>query len=138
MNLLGSFFTNKIVIIGLLVLSIGGFIYYKFDQLQDEIVTLNATIGTKESKITDLTKDVTIKELTINTHVATIKTLAEDIIKQNEAIELAKVDSIELNKKITELKSVKPSIQYIKKSNDDCSIIKNNLKVIKGLKYEDL
>ena len=138
MNLLGSFFTNKIVIIGLLVLSIGGFIYYKFDQLQDEIVTLNTTITTKESKITDLTKDVTIKELTINTHVATIKTLAEDIIKQNEAIELAKVDSVQLNKKIEELKNVKPSIQYIKKSNDDCTIIKNNLKVIIGLKYEDL
>ena len=62
----------------------------------------------------------------------------EDIIKQNEAIELAKMDSITLNKKIEELKNVKPSIRYIKKSNDDCTIIKNNLKVIKGLKYEDL
>ena len=60
------------------------------------------------------------------------------IIKQNEAIELAKMDSITLNKKIEELKNVKPSIRYIKKSNDDCTIIKNNLKVIKGLKYEDL
>ena len=138
MNLLGSFFSNKIVIIGLLVLSIGGFIYYKFDQLQDEIVTLNATITTKENKIIDLNKDVTIKEITINTHVATIKTLTEDIIKQNKALELAKVNSIELNKKIVELKNVKPSIKYIKKSDDDCTIIKNNLKVIKGLKYEDL
>lgn len=145
MIFLKGLLTNRIFIIGILVLVVLGFVYKKYTDLIDEIGDLNKVITVRDNTI--LEKDKTIKSrddsivicnLTSNSLRHELSVLIDKTKVQQTAISNLEIDSKGLKDKIEVLKNTKPSIKYIKSSNGKCEDIKDNLKKIKEIKYENL
>lgn len=129
----------KSAIVGVVLISVIGFIGYKYYSLTSEISSLQYDKKELEEKKSSLEKDLALKEAQLVIKDSDITNLRSSIEKQNNEFSKLSVDHNKLNDLVLKLQHQEPSIIYIKKKEKtDCKDLEKTMEQIGALKYENL
>lgn len=139
MGLLNFLGEAKSAVVGVIIISIITYCGFYVYNLKSEISEYKEIKLTLERDLSEANKTIAIKEAKIVVLESTVEELKDNLDLQNKSIDNMRVDTVKLNDTIIKLQHQEPSIQIIKRTKViDCTELKNQIKKISGLKYEEL